>query len=134
MFSKKKQPAIKSLIALGSHIEGNIKFTDGLRVDGVITGDVISDPAHSSILVISETAQITGSIYAEHVIINGRVDGPVYAKMMLELQPKAKITGDVYYKALEMHQGAVITGQLQPSLQEIESDIKVQLKLEGAGN
>ena len=138
MFTKKKQPPIKSLIAVGSCIEGNIKFSDGLRVDGVITGDVRSDPEQSSILVISETAQITGSIFADHVIINGRVDGPVYAKVMLELQPKAQIVGDVYYAALEMHQGAVITGLLQPSLQEMGADHKAPLILESnskpAGN
>jgi cytoskeletal protein CcmA (bactofilin family) len=128
MFAKKKQPPIKSLIAVGSHIEGHLKFTDGLRVDGEITGDIRSNTEHSSILVISETATVTGTIHADHVIINGRVNGPVHAKHMLELQPKAQIVGDVFYKALEMHQGAVITGQLQPILQELDADKKT-LKL-----
>jgi cytoskeletal protein CcmA (bactofilin family) len=129
MFAKKKQPPIKSLIAVGSHIEGNLKFTDGLRVDGEIIGDIRSNSAQPSILVISETATVSGQIFADHVIINGRVNGPVHATHMLELQPKAQIIGDVFYKALEMHQGAVITGLLQPSLQEIETDVKTKLKL-----
>lgn len=129
MFAKKKQPPIKSLIAVGSHIEGHLKFTDGLRVDGEITGDIRSNTEHPSILVISETATVTGTIHADHVIINGRVNGPVHAKHMLELQPKAQIVGDVFYKALEMHQGAVITGQLQPILQELDSEMKKTLKL-----
>lgn len=129
MFAKKKQPPIKSLIAVGSHIEGNLKFTDGLRVDGEITGDIRSNSDHPSILVISETATVTGQIFADHVIINGSVNGPVHATQMLELQPKAQIVGDVFYKALEMHQGAVITGLLQPSLQGFDTDIKTTLKL-----
>lgn len=130
MFAKKKQPPIKSLIAVGSHIEGHLKFTDGLRVDGEVTGDISANTDHPSILVISESATVTGIIRADHVIINGRVNGPVHAKLMLELQPKAQIVGDVYYKALEMHQGAVITGLLQPTLlQEIDSDVKKPLKL-----
>ncbi|MDO8456395.1 MAG: polymer-forming cytoskeletal protein [Burkholderiaceae bacterium] len=129
MFAKKKQPPIKSLIAVGSHIEGHLKFTDGLRVDGEVTGDIRSNTDHPSILVISESATVTGSIYADHVIINGRVNGPVHARHMLELQPKAQIVGDIHYKALEMHQGAVITGLLQPILQEIDSDVKTPLKL-----
>ena len=129
MFAKKKQPPIKSLIAIGSHIEGNLKFTDGLRVDGEITGDIRSNSDHPSILVISETAIVTGKIFADHVIINGRVNGPVHASHMLELQPKAQIVGDVFYKALEMHQGAIITGLLQPGLQEYDTDIKATLKL-----
>ena len=129
MFAKKKQPAIKSLIAVGSHIEGNLKFTDGLRVDGQITGDIRANDDHSSILVISETAVITGQIFADHVIVNGRVNGPIHATLMLELQPKAQIVGDVFYKALEMHQGAVITGLLQPGLMEVDADVKTTLKL-----
>ena len=120
MFGKKKQPPIKSLIAQGSCIEGNLKFTDGLRIDGEVIGDIRAVEGGASILVISESATVTGQIYADHVIINGRVMGSVHASELLELQPKAKIAGDVSYKALEMHQGAVIFGQLRPTSQELE--------------
>ena len=114
MFNKKKQPPIKSLIAEGSQIEGNYRFTDGLRIDGAIIGNVSAKNDLASILVISETAVVTGEIHADHVIINGAVNGPVHARVLLELQPKARITGDVNYAALEMHQGAIIAGQLRP--------------------
>ena len=126
MFNKKKQPPIKSLIAEGSHIAGNISFTDGLRVDGVVVGNILAGDDVSSILVISEIASITGQITADHIIINGAVKGPIHARKMLELQPKARIEGDVEYAALEMHQGALITGQLRPILAEGE---KPTLKL-----
>lgn len=116
MFAKKKQPPIKSLIAQGSQITGNFRFTDGLRVDGEVVGDIRANEDHPSILVISESATISGEIHADHVIINGCVHGPVYAATLLELQPKARIEGDIFYKALEMHQGAVISGQLRPLL------------------
>jgi cytoskeletal protein CcmA (bactofilin family) len=128
MFGKKKQPPIKSLIAQGTCIEGNLKFTDGLRIDGAVIGNIRAEDDSDSILVISESAIVTGSIYADHVIINGRVIGPVHATELLELQPKAKIDGDVSYKALEMHQGAAIFGQLRPTThQELEE--KPVLKL-----
>jgi cytoskeletal protein CcmA (bactofilin family) len=126
MFNKKKQPAIKSLIAHGSCITGHIRFTDGLRIDGEVNGDIRSNEEHASLLVISESAKVFGSITADHIIINGTVKGPVFAQQMLELQPKARIEGDVQYAALEMHQGALITGQLRPLL---EGDEKPTLKL-----
>jgi cytoskeletal protein CcmA (bactofilin family) len=127
MFSKKKQPAIRSLIADGNHIEGHVHFTDGLRVDGSVVGDVRSGEDKNSILVISETASVTGEVHADHVIINGSVKGPVYARRMLELQPKARIEGDVYYTSLEMHQGAIIAGLLRPTPAMMEE--KPTLKL-----
>lgn len=116
MFNKKKQPPIKSLIAEGTQIDGNMAFSDGLRVDGVIVGNVIASDAVASILVISDSASVTGEITADHIIINGTVKGPIHARHMLELQPKARIEGDVEYAALEMHQGALIAGQLRPQL------------------
>ena len=126
MFNKKKQPPIKSLIAEGSQIVGNISFTDGLRVDGSIVGNISAGEDVASILVISEIASISGEITADHIIVNGTVKGPIHARKMLELQPKARIEGDVEYAALEMHQGALITGQLRPILLEGE---KPTLKL-----
>ena len=127
MFGKKAQPPIKSLIAQGSRIEGNLKFTDGLRIDGEVCGDIRANADQASILVISEAAVVQGEIRADHVIINGLVRGSIFATELLELQPKARIEGDVSYKALEMHQGAVIFGQLRPTSQDVEE--KPMLKL-----
>ena len=114
MFGKKRQPPIRSLIAFGTQICGGLMFTDGLRVDGSVNGDISANLERPSLLVISESANVLGEIHADHVIINGKVNGPVFAHELLELQPKAHIDGDVHYKALEMHQGAVISGQLKP--------------------
>lgn len=116
MFNRKKQPPIKSLIAHGTQINGHISFSEGLRVDGIVNGNLLAAEGHQSILVISETASVEGEIRADHVIINGSVTGPIHASELLELQPKAQIRGDVHYKALEMHQGATIAGQLRPML------------------
>ena len=129
MFGKKAQPPIKSLIAQGTRIEGHLKFTDGLRIDGEVAGDIRAEPEQASLLVISETALVQGEINADHVIINGTVRGPVHARELLELQPRAKIEGDVSYRALEMHQGAVISGQLKPMVVPGEGDEKPLLKL-----
>lgn len=123
---KKKQPPIRSLIAHGSQISGNMRFTDGLRVDGSVIGNLRASEDEPSILVISESASITGELHADHIIINGSVKGPIYATVMLELQPKARIEGEVRYAALEMHQGALVSGQLRPLL---EGEDKPTLKL-----
>lgn len=132
MFNKKSQPSIRSLIADGNLIEGHIHFADGLRIDGTVVGNVRSNTEKSSILVISETASVTGEVHADHVIVNGEVKGPVYARRMLELQPKARIEGDIYYTALEMHQGAIVSGLLRPTPAMMED--KPTLKLAANNN
>lgn len=113
MFGSKKQPAIRSLIGEDTRLEGTVRFRDGLRIDGEVVGDVLAEPDAKTILVISEKAKVVGRVQAAHVIINGRVEGPVESAQLLELQPKAVIHGDVRYAALEMHQGATIEGVMQ---------------------
>jgi cytoskeletal protein CcmA (bactofilin family) len=114
MFGKKDHTAIKTLIAQGTRIDGDMKFDEGLRVDGEVYGAIHANSDGGSLLVISEGAVAEGGLKADHIIINGTVKGPVEAREVLELQSRARIEGDVQYAALEMHQGATIFGQLRP--------------------
>ena len=125
MFGKKKQPPIRTLIGEGTVIRGELRFADGLRIDGEVEGDVIAAGEGYSILVISEKARVTGKVIAGHVIVNGTVIGPIQSDDLLELQPKAQITGDVRCEVLEMHQGASIDGELRP----LKAEEKPSLKL-----
>jgi cytoskeletal protein CcmA (bactofilin family) len=112
-FSFKKQPPIRSLIGEGTAVHGELRFADGLRIDGEVHGDVMASADRPSLLVISENARVHGKVMAGHVIINGEVTGPVHSTELLEIQPRARINGDVRYESLEMHQGATIDGELR---------------------
>lgn len=114
MFGRKKQPPIRSLIGEGSVIHGEIRFSEGLRIDGEVHGDVSACGEGASLLVISEKARVVGNVKAQHVIINGSVTGPVHSDALLELQPKACVVGDLRYEVLEMHPGATVDGELRP--------------------
>lgn len=108
----KPQSRIDSLIGAGTTLEGNITFTGGLRVDGRVHGNVISSGDQPGTLVISEQAEVVGEIRVNHVIVNGRVNGPIHASESLDLQAKAQVTGDVHYRRLEIQGGAVVQGML----------------------
>lgn len=108
----KPQNRIDSLIGAGTTLEGDIKFAGGLRVDGCIKGSVSAEGDKPCTLVLSEQAKIEGTINVSHVVINGTVIGPVNASEYVELQSKSRVSGDVYYKTLEMHLGAVVEGKL----------------------
>jgi len=112
MLGRKTKSTIDSLIGMSTTIEGNVHFTGGLRIDGHVKGNVIADNEEFSMLVISEFAKVEGEVRVSHLVVNGEITGPVYSSELLELQPKARITGDVYYKALEMHGGALVAGKL----------------------
>ena len=57
-------------------------------------------------------ARIEGAVHVSHLVRNGTICGPVNVDQTLEMQPKARIIGDVSYASIEIHQGAVIEGRL----------------------
>ncbi|MBU2954603.1 bactofilin family protein [Marinobacter sp. F3R08] len=118
MLGKKKQKPRRptghfdTLISSRTTIEGDVLFSGGLHVDGRICGKVVSDESADAVLRISEVGEVTGDIHAPHVIINGSVNGDVYASAHLELAEKASINGSVYYNLIEMEMGASVNGNL----------------------
>ncbi|HEY0847362.1 MAG TPA: polymer-forming cytoskeletal protein [Noviherbaspirillum sp.] len=112
MLGRKSKSTIDSLIGISTNIEGNVRFQGGLRIDGHVKGNVIAEGDEPSMLVISEHAKVEGEVRVAHLVVNGEILGPVHSSELLELQPKARITGDVHYKALEMHGGALVSGKL----------------------
>jgi cytoskeletal protein CcmA (bactofilin family) len=131
MFGNKKgnkpQNRIDCLIGAGTTVEGNITFSGGLRVDGHVNGNVLAAEDKPGTLVLSEQARIEGEIHVSHVVINGTVVGPVYAVEYMELQAKADVRGDVYYRTLEIQLGAVVQGRLVYQPEDKSSNI-VSLK------
>ena len=136
MFGRKKQHVpqkqIDSLIGASTTIEGDVDFVGGLRVDGRVKGHIHSSSSGPSTLVISEKAVVDGEIRVSHVVVDGSVNGPIYASEYLELLPNARITGDVSYRTLEMQVGAVVDGRLLHMQQE-RVDV-IELKRIGSGS
>ncbi len=124
MFNRKNKSTIDSLIGSSTSIEGDVHFKGGLRIDGHVKGNVIAESGNASILVISEQAVIDGEVRAGHVVVNGVINGPVFSTELIELQSKARISGDVVYKALEMMNGALVSGKLAHD-QNVEPVLKL---------
>ena len=116
MFNRKKhappQKRIDCLIGAGTTVQGDVTFTGGLRIDGIVRGNVTTANGESGTLVVSEQARVDGEIKVSHVVVNGMVNGPIVANDFLELQAKANVQGDIEYRTLEMHLGAVVQGRL----------------------
>ena len=130
MFERKKSPPpqkrIDSLIGAGTTLRGDIVFTGGLRIDGTVEGKVTTVDNQPGTLIISEKARVEGEVRVSHVVVNGVVSGPVTANDYLELQAKARVNGDVQYRALEMHVGAIVQGKLVHNEPEMASIVELK--------
>ncbi|AIY43672.1 Integral membrane protein CcmA involved in cell shape determination [Collimonas arenae] len=127
MFNRKAKSTIDSLIGSSTSIQGDVHFKGGLRIDGHVKGNVVAEVGQTSVLVISESAKVEGEVRVAHLVVNGEICGNVFSSELLELQPKARITGDVNYKALEMHSGALVSGKLTHDQNVIEPVLKLAM-------
>ncbi len=112
--SKKfKASKIATVIGHGTEIKGDISFSGGLHLDGVIKGNLTTNQDDSATLTVSEDGSIEGDVRVPNVVLNGAVVGDVYACGRVELAARARVTGTVYYNLLEMAMGAEVNGQLK---------------------
>lgn len=137
MFGKKASTSkhIASLVGAGTTLVGDLMFAGGLRVDGTVRGSVrCADGDGTGMLVISEQGCVEGEVHSAHLVVAGRIEGPVHATELVELQPKARIVGDVHYRAIEMHHGAIVEGRLvhDASAQESRGNVKLSIAASNA--
>jgi cytoskeletal protein CcmA (bactofilin family) len=126
MFGKKAnnpQSRISSLIGEETVIEGNLNFSGGMRIDGVVNGNISSAAGKPSTLVLSEQAVVNGEVNVTHLVVNGKINGSVTTSEYLELQPKAVINGDIHYKTIELHLGAIVEGRLLHTADAVQDKI-----------
>ena len=103
---------VDTLIGAQVVIHGDLKFSGGLYVEGRIVGKVIAEEGQRATITLAENGSIEGEVRAPVVILNGRLDGDVYASERVELAAKARVQGNVHDQVVELLAGSVLTGRL----------------------
>lgn len=103
-----------TLIAPNTEVVGDIRFKDQLYINGHVDGNVVAGAGSGkdATVVISEEGSVKGEIRVPNVVINGEIEGNVYAAARVELAARARVKGNVYYQLIEMQLGAMVDGQL----------------------
>lgn len=98
---------IGSIIGADMVIEGNIKATEAIRVEGNVNGDVSSEGT----LVISSTGKVVGNIRGNNIMIAGSIEGDLVSEGRTEVASTGKIIGNIRTKSLIVDENAVFQGQ-----------------------
>ena len=102
MFGSKQQ---KTVIAKGLKIVGSVTAEGLVEVNGQIDGEL-----HCTSLVIARGAQVKGTVAAERVVVDGRVEGPIQGGEVI-LKSQAHVVGDVHHQSLAIESGAYFDGR-----------------------
>jgi cytoskeletal protein CcmA (bactofilin family) len=118
MFSKKlKTDSYTSLIAKGVTVNGHVSFSDTLKVQGIITGDVIRrTESDKECLIVDYLGHVVADeINVYDAVISGNINcKKLWVENTLRVLTDANIVAEViYYRALEIEPGAKIMGQMK---------------------
>jgi cytoskeletal protein CcmA (bactofilin family) len=102
MFGSRRQGTV---IAKGLKIVGSVTAEGLVWVYGQIEGEL-----HSTSLVIDRDAHISGTVTAERVVVDGRVEGPIQGGKVI-LKSRAQIIGDIHHQSLAIESGAFLDGR-----------------------
>ncbi|HEY6612622.1 MAG TPA: polymer-forming cytoskeletal protein [Pseudomonas sp.] len=119
MFSNKKKSASRvtidqfsSLISDNVSMVGDLEFEEGLKVSGVVKGNIIHKPGTHSLLALSAEGCIEGNVSSYDALIDGTIVGDLLVEHLLELHSNARVRGNISYRQLSMENGAVVDGKL----------------------
>ncbi len=102
---------VNTQIGKGTTIDGDLQFSGGLLVEGTIKGNITAENDQAT-LILHEHGRIQGEVRVPGMVLNGSIDGDVFASGKVELFEKSRVCGDVYYNLLEMAVGAEVNGKL----------------------
>ncbi len=95
-------------IVQGTQIEGTIKASSDLRIDGQINGKLFCDAK----VIIGPTGKIDGEVTCQNAVIEGSFKGTLNVKELLNIRETAKVQGEISYSKLIVQPGGVIEGTL----------------------
>jgi cytoskeletal protein CcmA (bactofilin family) len=99
---------LRSFLGEGTDINGEVKFSEIMRVDASISGTITSD---SGSLLVMEKGRIKATIQAGSVEVSGIVEGTITAKTSVKIHSTGRVYGDIYTPALIIEHGAVFDGK-----------------------
>ena len=96
------------MISAGSAFDGVYVSSDDLQIDGMVTGEILSQGK----LLISEGAIVNASVAASQIVVAGRLEGTIQCDGRIEVLPSGWVAGKVSAFAVVIQEGAYFTGEL----------------------
>lgn len=101
-------PTLTDRIAAGVRVDGTLTGRGGYLVQGEVVGSGEID----GIVVLAAGAFWQGELAADFVKVAGRIEGNVTARVKLELEPTAVVTGNLASPVIAIAEGAVYEGTI----------------------
>ena len=98
---------LNGFLDAGSHMRGELHFEDTFRIDGRLTGGVVSDGN----LIVGEHGEVDGDIKVRRLFVSGIAKGRLQASEQIEITGTGRVFADLVTPSLKIEQGALFEGR-----------------------
>ena len=98
---------INAFMGANTTYEGKLTFQGAVRIDGVFSGEIVSDGA----LIVGKDAQVDGTLSVGELVLSGKFTGEVRATRRVLIHKAGYLEGILRSPVLVMEEGATIQGQ-----------------------
>ncbi len=100
---------IKTFLGQGTEFQGTLSFEGTIRIDGKLSGEVVSQDT----LIVGEDAEVDAEISVGVLISRGKIKGNVKVSGRLELHDTSELRGNIATPRLLIAEGAVFHGSCE---------------------
>ena len=106
---KRRRGEVPTIIGVGAVVEGTLRVSGAVHIDGKIDGDVEAQGEVS----VGPDGVVNGTVSGEAIAIAGLVEGKVRATAELHMMSTGRLIGDARYETLQVDRGGVIDGHTE---------------------
>jgi len=107
-----------NLIGIGTEITGDVNSNGDIRIDGTLTGNLITKGK----VVIGETGKVKGEITCKNSDVSGVIEGKIVVSQLLSLKISAKVNGDIQTNKLAIEPGSKFTGNCNMNVESVSNE------------
>lgn len=87
-------------------VQGTVKFKSSLTIEGVFTGEILSE----GVLTVGPSAKVTATIRTKTLVSRGEINGDVFAEEQVVLEETAVHNGNITSPGIVIERGSTFNG------------------------
>lgn len=99
-----------AVVGASVHVDGRISGEEDLLIEGKVTGTV---EFKNNTVTVGSKGHVMADLYGRHLILEGKVEGNVFAAEAIVVRKSAHVTGRLVAPAVSLEQGGFFSGTVE---------------------
>ncbi len=100
-------PGSAATVGASVHMDGRLSGEEDLLIEGKVTGTI---EFKQNTVTVGSKGHILADLYAKHCVLEGKVEGNVFAAESIMVRKSAHVTGRLVAPAVSLEQGGYFSG------------------------